>query len=55
LETTANAFAELVEGQGYGVKSSQYATHPIDGLYTVMIVYGNGPVTTHTVQRSIRE
>jgi hypothetical protein len=56
LETTANACAERVEGQGYGVKSSQDVTHPIGGRYTIsMIVDGNGPVTTHTVQRSIRE
>jgi hypothetical protein len=50
----ANAFAKPVEGQGYAVKSSPYAIHP-DGLYTMMIAYGNGPVSTHMFQRSMRE
>jgi hypothetical protein len=55
LQAMANAFAAQVEGQGYAVKSSQYAIHPSHGLYTVMIVYGNGPATTHVFPRTMRE
>ena len=59
LVSAVNAFAEQIESQQddppVRVKEVQYAIHPITGQYTALIVWGNGPVTTHVFQRAMRE
>lgn len=53
LERLINGAIAEVEAQAYGVKSVQYLHDMARGLYSAMVVYGNGPTTARPTGRGI--